>query len=209
MFTSSAGGLGGALPPGKPRFDELRTPRLRLRRWRETDLAPFAAMNADPLVMRYLPAPLTRAASDALVDQLEERFATQGFGLWAVERIDEGDFVGFTGLNPLRAGTPGGDGMEVGWRLAAHAWGHGYATEAGRAALDVALGPAGLPEVWSITAVLNTPSEAVMRRIGLEFHSAFNHPVLPVGHALRPHVAYRVDRRSPPAKYQDATRRLL
>jgi len=172
------------------RFDELRTPRLLLRRWRSTDLPLFARMNADPQVMRYFPAPSDEAKSNALVELLEARFETQGFGLWAVERQVEGDFIGFTGLNPLAPGTPGGDGMEIGWRLAAHAWGHGYATEAARAALDVGLVGAGLPEIWSITAVLNQPSQAVMQRIGLRLHSEFEHTVVPIGHPLRPHVAY-------------------
>ena len=80
--------------------------------------------------------------------------------------------------------------MEIGWRLAAHAWGHGYATEAARAASTSGWSRSGLPELWSITAVLNRPSQAVMRRIGLRQHSQFEHPVVPVGHPLRPHVAY-------------------
>lgn len=174
------------------RFDEMRTPRLLMRRWREEDLIPFAAMNADPAVMRYFPAPRDRAASDALVELLEARFETQGYGLWALERLAEGDFIGFTGLNPLPAGTPGGNGMEIGWRLAAHAWGQRYATEAARAALDIGLVGAGLPEIWSITATLNLPSQAVMQRIGLRRHCVYEHPGLPVGHPLRPHLAYRI-----------------
>jgi RimJ/RimL family protein N-acetyltransferase len=184
--------VAGDSSPGVERFDEVRTPRLLLRRWRPEDLQLFARMNADPEVMRYFPAPRDEAASNALVELLEARFETQGYGLWAVERLVEGDFIGFTGLNPLPPGTPGGDGMEVGWRLAAHAWGHGYATEAARAALEVGLVGAGLPEIWSITAVLNLPSQAVMRRVGLRFHSQYEHPGLPIDHPLRPHVAYRI-----------------
>jgi RimJ/RimL family protein N-acetyltransferase len=174
------------------RFDEMRTPRLLMRRWRDKDRPLFARMNADPEVMRFFPAPRDVAASDALVELIEARFDTQGYGLWALERSAEGDFIGFAGLNPLPAGTPGGDGMEIGWRLAAHAWGHGYATEAARVALDVGLVGAGLPEIWSITAVLNLPSQAVMQRIGLRRHSEYEHPGLPGGHPLRPHVAYRI-----------------
>ncbi len=82
--------------------------------------------------------------------------------------------------------------MEVGWRLARHAWHHGYATEAARAALGIAFDGAGLTEVWSITAVLNEPSIAVMRRIGLTEQGRFEHPRIPVGHPLRPHVLYRL-----------------
>lgn len=174
------------------RFDELRTTRLRLRRWTAADRVAFAAMNADPDVMRYFPAPLDRAASDGFVDRIEARFEQLGYGLWALEIDGTGEFIGFTGLNPMPDGVPGAGGTEVGWRLAHAAWGQGYATEAALAALDVAA-RAGLPEVWSMTAVLNLPSQAVMRRIGLVRYGEFDHPAVPEGHPVRPHVVYRAD----------------
>lgn len=174
------------------RFDEVRTDRLRMRRWRDEDREPFAAMNADPQVMRHFPAPLDRAASDTFLDRIEARFEEQGYGLWALEVVDGPGFVGFTGLNPMPDGVPGAGGVEVGWRLARSAWGNGYATEAALAALDVARA-AGLTEVWSMTAVTNLPSQAVMRRIGLRRHGTFEHPAVPVGHPVRPHVVYRGD----------------
>ncbi len=135
------------------RFDVIRTERLVMRRWREADREPFAAMNADPEVMRYFPARLDRAASDALVDRIEGLFQRQGFGLWALEvaspepaspePASPGEFIGFTGLNPMPGGVPGAGGMEVGWRLARHAWHQGYASEAAAAAAEVAFrGPA-------------------------------------------------------------------
>ena len=172
------------------RFDELLTARLRMRRWRAADRAPFATMNADPEVMRYFPAPLDRAASDALVDRIEKRFEAQGFGLWALERRADQVFLGFAGLNPIPPGTPGAGEMEVGWRLARAAWGAGYATEAGLAALRVALGPAGLDRIWSITAAGNTRSQPVMRRLGLLEHSRYRHPDLSEEDELSPQVAY-------------------
>lgn len=165
-----------------------------MRRWRDSDRVPYAAMNADPQVMRYLPSTLDRAQSDSHIDQMEQRFQQFGFGLWALELADTAEFIGFTGLNPMPDGVPGAGGMEVGWRLARQAWRHGYATEAARAALGVAFDGAGLDEVWSITAVLNEPSQAVMRRLGMRLHAHFEHPRIPAGHRLRPHVAYRLDR---------------
>ena len=126
-------GLGPAV-----RFDRLRTDRLVMRRWQDGDRGPFAALNADPHTMRFFPATLDRAASDAMVDRLEERFEAQGFGLWALEVAHTGRFIGFTGLNPMPDDVPGAGGTEVGWRLARAAWHHGYATEAARAALTVA-----------------------------------------------------------------------
>jgi RimJ/RimL family protein N-acetyltransferase len=174
------------------RIDRIETERLVMRRWRAADREPFAAMNADPEVMRYFPAPLDRLESDAFVDRVEAHFAEHGFGLWALELAGDGGFIGFTGLLPMPRGVPGEGGQEVGWRLARTAWHLGYATEAAQAALDVAFGDLGLEEVWSITSVLNLPSQAVMVRLGMRRFAEFEHPRVEVGHPIRPHVAYRI-----------------
>lgn len=176
------------------RCDEVRTARLLMRRWRESDRAPFAALNADPEVMRYFPSTQDRATSDSSIDRFEQRFAEQGFGLWALEIAATGEFIGFTGLNPMPEGVPGVGGLEVGWRLARAAWHQGYATEAARAALGVAFRDVGLDEVWSMTAVLNTPSQAVMLRLGMQPCAHFDHPNIEPGHPVRPHVVYRLER---------------
>jgi RimJ/RimL family protein N-acetyltransferase len=172
------------------RFDRIVTERLILRRWREADRAPFAVMNADPQVMRYMIAPLDRETSDAFADRIDARLERQGFGLWALERRDTGEFIGFTGLNLMPEGTPGAGGQEIGWRLAASSWHQGYATEAAKAAVDVAFNGLGLPEIWSITSVLNEPSRAVMRRLGMTEHSFFDHPSVPLASPVLAHVAY-------------------
>lgn len=172
------------------RFDRLETGRLVMRRWQVSDRAPFADLNADPQTMRFFPNTLDRAASDALIGTFEARFERQGFGFWAIEVAATGAFIGFTGLNPLPDGVPGAGGLEVGWRLARHAWHQGYATEAAHAALGVAFDELGLPEIWSLTAVLNEPSRAVMRRLGLAETARFDHPRIPPGDPLRPQVAY-------------------
>jgi RimJ/RimL family protein N-acetyltransferase len=178
-------------------FDTIHTPRLLMRRWRDSDREPYAAMNADPEVTRFFPNTSTRDASDAHIDKMEALFDQQGFGLWALEVADTGDFIGFTGLNPMPDGTPGAGGMEVGWRLIKRAWHHGYATEAGAAAVNVAFNGVGLDEIWSMTAVLNEPSQAVMKRLGLTLYAHFEHPRVPEGHRLRPHVAFRRQRGEP------------
>lgn len=173
------------------RFDELRTERLLMRRWRDADREPFARLNADPEVMRFFPTRLDRDASDAMVDRIEGLFERQGYGLWALELLETGQFLGFTGLNPMPDGVPGAGGMEVGWRLDRPAWGHGYATEAARAALGVAF-QVGLPELWSLTAVLNEPSQAVMRRLGMRPCAHFEHPRVPPESPLRAHILYHL-----------------
>jgi len=171
-------------------FDNIRTDRLVMRRWQDSDREPFAVLNADTETMRFFPATLDRAASDALVDRIEGLFDKQGYGLWALEIASTAEFIGFTGLNPMPDNVPGAGGLEVGWRLYRTAWHHGYATEAATAALGVAFDGLGLDEIWSMTAVLNQPSQAVMRRLGLTERARFEHPKVPQGSPVRPHVAY-------------------
>jgi RimJ/RimL family protein N-acetyltransferase len=146
-------------------------------------------MNADPEVMRYMIAPLDREASDAFADRIEALFDRQGFGLWALEQRGTGEFIGFTGLNPMPPGTPGAAGQEIGWRLAASAWHQGFATEAARAVVDVAFSDLKLPELWSMTAIINEPSRAVMRRLCMTEHSFFDHPSVPLDSPVLRHVA--------------------
>lgn len=176
----------------------LGTPRLVLRRWREADREPFASLNADPVVMEHFPATLARDRSDATVDRLEAAFERDGWGLWAVERQGDGVLLGFTGLS-RPSQLPHLDGqVEIGWRLAAHAWGRGYATEAAQEVLRFAFDPAGadLDAVVSFTAGTNERSQALMRRLGMTRDPAddFDHPALPAGSRLRPHVLYRLRR---------------
>jgi RimJ/RimL family protein N-acetyltransferase len=174
---------------------EFDTPRLAFRVWQARHREPFAAMNADPEVMRFFPAPLSPAQSDALVDRCCIDFADRGWSLWAVERRDRGDFIGFIGLSVPRRPLPFGPCVEIGWRLQRSAWGQGYATEGAWACLRVGFERLGLAEIVSFTSRLNRPSIAVMRRIGLRnAHADFDHPGVPVGSPLRRHVLYRIGR---------------
>jgi ribosomal-protein-alanine N-acetyltransferase len=174
----------------------MRTQRLLMRRWQPADRAPFAALNADPQVMAHFPHPLDRAASDALVDRIEAGFADHGFGMWALERLDTGEFIGFTGLARVRFDEHFTPAVEVGWRLCRAAWRQGFATEAGRQALTVGFGEYGLAEIVSFTATGNAPSRAVMHRLGMvrDPTGDFEHPAVPAGHPLRRHVLYRISR---------------
>ena len=176
----------------------LRTARLVLRPWRESDRAPFAAMSADPAVMEHFPAVLRRDESDAFLDRVSADLDRRGWGLWAVEvgpgpGPEGGRFAGFTGLAEPRFDAHFTPAVEVGWRLARWAWGRGWATEAATAVLAHAFGPLALPEVVSFTAVTNVRSQAVMRRLGMSHdrRDDFDHPVLPAGHPLARQVLYR------------------
>jgi RimJ/RimL family protein N-acetyltransferase len=167
-----------------------------MRRWRDEDRAPFAAMNADDEVMEYFPARLTAAESDAMVERIEDGFERYGFGLWALEVIASGEFIGFTGLSVPSFEAHFTPAVEVGWRLTQASWGHGYATEAATRALAVGFEDAGLHEILSWTTVANARSRAVMTRIGMTHDPAddFDHPRIPEGSPLRPHVLYRATR---------------
>jgi ribosomal-protein-alanine N-acetyltransferase len=173
---------------------ELGTERLVLRRWREEDVEPLAALNADPVVMEHFPARLSRARTEELVAVIELLFEEHGYGLWALEVRETGAMIGFTGLVPVLFEAPFTPAVEVGWRLAREAWGHGYATEAAGAALDHGFDEAGLEEVVAITATTNERSMAVMRRLGMHRDPAddFDHPRIPAEHRLRRHVLYRL-----------------
>lgn len=170
--------------------DTLRTERLVLRRWTDDDRAPFAELNADPEVMRYFPNVMTRQESDAMVDRIEKGFDKNGFGLWAVE-VD-GRFAGFTGLNRTSFETPMGPHVEIGWRFATWAWGHGYASEAARCVLDAAFSDLGLTEIYSFTTESNHRSEKVMQRIGMTRRPDldFDHPNTPDWWGMK-HIVYR------------------
>lgn len=174
----------------------VQTPHLVLRAWREEDLAAFARLNQDPRVMEFLPSPLSREASDAMVERIQARFAESDRCLWAVEVPGDAPFVGYVGLSLPRFDAPFMPATEIGWRLAAEHWGKGYATEAARAALAYGFDNLGLEEIVSFTVPANVRSRAVMERIGMVRHPAddFDHPLLPEGHPLRLHVLYRVGR---------------
>ncbi|NRF69621.1 GNAT family N-acetyltransferase [Aquincola sp. S2] len=168
-------------------------PRVRLRAWRDDDLPAFAALNADPEVMRYLKAPLAREDSDAMARRMAERLQSQGWGHYALDVPGLG-FAGFVGLSvpPFTIPLPGFDDapqLEIGWRLARAAWGQGYASEAARLLLDFARDELRRPRIVSFTTVGNLKSQAVMQRLALALAGAFDHPNLP-GHPLQPHLLY-------------------
>lgn len=169
----------------------LETPRLILRPWRESDREPFARMTADPRVMEYFVSCLTREESDALVDRATAHLREHGFTFFAAELRHTGDFIGMIGLATERHIC---DGVEIGWRLAAEFWNQGLATEGARAALRFGFEELGLDEIVAFTAAGNMRSRRVMEKLGMTYNPAddFDHPRIPEGHPLRPHVLYRI-----------------
>ena len=172
------------------------TPRLILRPWRPEDVEPFAAMNADPLTMRFMPGLLTREQSEALVALFEAHHRLHGFGVWALEVPRVAPFIGYTGLQRVGFAAPFAPAVEIGWRLAPAHWGKGYATEAAQAALRTGFEDLNLDQIVSFTVAANKPSWSVMERLGMHRDASedFDHPRLPVGHTLRRHILYRLTR---------------
>jgi RimJ/RimL family protein N-acetyltransferase len=180
--------------PGACRFFVINTPRLILRPWRESDLAPFAALNADPAVMRFFPSLLTATESEAWVSRAVRHLADHRFGPWAVEAPDVAPFIGAVGLLVVGFEADFTPAVEVTWRLGRLHWGRGFATEAARAAIQDGFDRIGIAEVVAFTALANVPSQRVMERLGMTRSGEFDHPRLPAGHALRRHVLFRLPR---------------
>lgn len=186
-------------PGDQAALTQLRTPRLLMRAWRDEDLQPFAAMNADPEVMRYFPSTLQAQESDALVDRYREQHAVRGYTVWALEVRESSrgsaSFIGFTGLSipgfqaPFAHAEPL---VEVGWRLSRKWWGMGLASEAARAAIAYGFDEVGLPEIVSFTVPSNERSWRVMERIGMTRAEEFDHPRAQPTDWWQRHVLYRM-----------------
>ncbi|WP_203333881.1 GNAT family N-acetyltransferase [Planococcus beigongshangi] len=166
--------------------------RLGFRRWKDDDREGFAEMNANPEVMEFFPDTLTKDESDKLIERFEQHTEEKGFGIWAVERKEDGAFIGFIGLLEVGfdAGFPGA--VEIGWRLDNKFWKRGYAAEGAKATLDYAFKILDMNEICSFTAQTNKPSEMVMQRIGMTKAGEFDHPKLEKGSPLKKHVLYRI-----------------
>lgn len=174
---------------------EFETARLKLRRWRDSDREPYAAMNADPVVMEFFPGLQSRETSNESIDRWQAQFASQGWCNWAAELKETGEFIGFIGLGVPRRVLPCSPCVEIGWRLARAHWGKGLASEGARSALRVGFEQLELEEIVSFTALANLRSRAVMERIGMtNTGQDFEHPAIPQGNPLRLHCLYRLTR---------------
>lgn len=180
----------------------LETPRLILRQWIASDLAPFAKLNADAETMRFFPEPLSKTQSDAIAKRCSNLITENGWGFWAVALKDSFEpknseqFIGMVGLHKANSALPFSPCVEIGWRLLKEHWGKGLATEAAMAAMDFGFNELKLEEIVSFTAKLNTPSQALMQKLGMEnTQQNFLHPDLDPSHPLAEHVLYRLNRK--------------
>jgi RimJ/RimL family protein N-acetyltransferase len=174
------------------------TERLILRAWKEEDVLPYSEMNADPRVREFFPSVLTRQQSEAEVRRLQAIYEKEGFCMFAAELIETGEFIGFIGLMTMTFAVPftAQPAVEIGWRLSQKYWGKGLATEGARGAVQYAFETLKLHEILAITVPANVRSRRVMEKIGMKNlpHLDFDHPGVPQGHPLRPHLLYTLTR---------------
>ncbi|MBN2736695.1 MAG: GNAT family N-acetyltransferase [Spirochaetales bacterium] len=172
----------------------LITERLGLREWKEKDAPPFIQMNLDLEVMHYFPRLLTPKESLELIERIKAHFKKYTYGLYAVDHMASGRFIGFIGLAEISFEADFTPAMEIGWRLAVDFWNKGYATEGAKAVMKLAFEQKKLEKLVSITAKLNKPSIRVMEKIGLKAAGEFNHPKLDPLDPLNRHVLYQLGR---------------
>lgn len=173
----------------------IKSSRLILRQWQDSDLAPFAALNADPRVREFFPGLMSRQESDQSVKIMSDHIEKCGWGFWAASLIETDEFIGFIGLEEVYFQAHFTPAVEIGWRLAFEHWGKGYATEGAKAALKYGFDTLNLNEIVAFTTVKNMRSRYVMEKIGMhhDLNDDFDHPKLPEGHPLRRHVLYRIN----------------
>ncbi|HEY4323638.1 MAG TPA: GNAT family N-acetyltransferase [Mucilaginibacter sp.] len=171
----------------------IETPRLILRQWKKEDHDPFIALNRDADVMEFFPNLSTATETLAQIERANNHIIEYGYGFFAVERKDNHQFIGFTGLSHPRFETHFTPCVEIGWRLSKANWGQGFATEAAQASLDYGFNTMGLDEIYSFTSVLNKRSEQVMIKIGMIKEGFFDHPLVEDGHVLKEHVLYKIN----------------
>jgi RimJ/RimL family protein N-acetyltransferase len=174
----------------------IETERLILRAWKGSDVAPFHAMGNDPQVMEFLGPFLSRADAESAAERQNGNLAALGHCFWAVERREDGAFMGFCGVKPGPAETPIEGEIEIGWRLARPYWGKGYAREAAEASLDWVWANLDVDSVSAITVPGNRRSWGLMERLGMVRapDDDFDHPNVPVGNPIRRHITYRIAR---------------
>ncbi len=172
----------------------IETERLILREWKEEDKAPFARMNADPMVMEFFPRRLTENDSNHLVDRFQKHFETSGFGFYAVELKKTGDFMGFAGLQAVEMAVPFTPAVEIAWRLDYEYWGKGYATEAAQTVLGHGFTELKLKEIVAYAVHDNSRAIKLIEKIGMKRDPKmdFDYPHLPKDHPLGRFVLYRM-----------------
>lgn len=168
----------------------ITTERLGLRNWHTSDLAVFTEMSQDPEVMEFFPNLLTEEDCIGFIKRMQNHFQKFGFCYFAVDILETGKFIGFTGMLNQTYESHFTPCVDIGWRLKRSAWGKGYATEAAKSCLNFAINNLNLKKVYSLASVPNINSISIMKKIGMEYHSTFQHPALLNNDFLKDCVVY-------------------
>ena len=175
----------------------IKTKRLILRDWKQSDIPAFIKMNLDKDVRRYFPDRLSPEASRRMAVEIQKDIGDRGFGLFAVERKDTGEFIGFTGIQVLEEDGPFKleflPCIEIGWRFSKKHWNQGFATEAAKGILKFAERHTDIKQIYALAAKRNKPSISIMKKIGMKQTDEFDHPQIMNGHSLQRHVIYKVE----------------
>ncbi|AHM61514.1 acetyltransferase, ribosomal protein N-acetylase [Flammeovirgaceae bacterium 311] len=166
------------------------SPRLGFRNWRQADLQPMAAINADPEVMAFFPGTQSAEETRQFIQRMQQQYVDRGFCYFAVDKLESGEFIGFIGLSQQTYNADFTPCIDIGWRLKKSEWGKGFATEGAKACLDYAFSTLGLEKVYAVAPQVNTQSEAVMKKIGMQYVKNFTHPLLTQDERLRECVVY-------------------
>lgn len=169
----------------------IKTERLGLRLWVTSDTSDFCDINADPEVMRHFPKILSESETHSMIERINKHHSDHGYGLYATEVLQTGEFIGFIGFAHPRFEASFTPCIEIGWRLKASSWNKGYCTEGAMGCLDYMKSHMDYDKVYSWTSPLNKPSERIMQKIGMEKVGEFQHPLLDPEHRLSQHVIYR------------------
>lgn len=167
------------------------SPRLGFRNWADADIAHMALINADEQVMRYFPSAQTEEQTRAFVLRMQQQYGRNGFCYFAVDRLEDGQFIGFIGLSEQTYPADFTPCVDVGWRLSQQFWGMGYATEGASACLAYGFATCGLQKIMAVCPVVNQPSEQVMIKAGMQKVKTFDHPLLLNDDRLRSCVLYQ------------------
>lgn len=173
----------------------IETERLYLRSWQQKDLAPLIEMNQDPKVMTFFPSILNMDQTKQFFHHIQKEFTEKGFGLYAVERKESNECIGFIGFHVADFTADFTPCIEISWRLKYSAWNQGYATEGAKACLQFGFTTLGFDTIYSFTAKVNKQSEHIMKKIGMTYLKDFPHPKVNDNSILKEHVLYKIEQK--------------
>ena len=172
----------------------FKSDRLGFRNWLSTDIVKLAAINSDKEVMAFFPSTRTLSETESFIKRMQKQYAEKGYCYFAIDKLDNGEFIGFIGLSEQNYEADFTPCIDIGWRLAKSEWNKGFATEGAKKCLDFAFETLQLDKVYAIALVANTKSEQVMKKIGMRKVKFFDHPQLMDNYRLRKCVLYDIDK---------------